>query len=190
MNSLDAPTLLLSKMWEPLHATTVRRALSLAYQDAARLVDPDTFQAYSLLDWAVADVHENGPEVRAPSITIKAPEVAVLTRHTPVLFREIVFSHRNVMKRDRYTCQYCGAQPGVSELAVDPVVPTARGGAVNWTNCVTACDRCRQRKGDRIPCEVGLALRRSPRRPAFTPVSASDEQDRPASWSAFLGNRG
>ena len=35
----------------------------------------------------------------------------------------VTFSRRNIFKRDHYTCQYCGAQPGSEELTLDHVVP-------------------------------------------------------------------
>ncbi len=112
---LDSPTLLLSRMWAPLRTTTVRRVLSLAYCDTARLVDPVTYQAYSFDEWVEAGADDAAtPTIQATSITIKAPELAVLNHHTPARGGEVVFSRRNVMKRDRYTCQYCGAQPGSS----------------------------------------------------------------------------
>ena len=50
----------------------------------------------------------------------------ILQRPTLVLNRNwqpVTFSRRNIFKRDHYTCQYCGAQPGSDELTLDHVVP-------------------------------------------------------------------
>ena len=185
-SNLEAPTLLLSKMWAPIGTTTARRALSLAYKDAARLVDPATYRLYSFAEWAAAGTDESGPTVRTPTFEVKTPELAMLTYHLPVRLGEVVLSERTLFKRDRYTCQYCGAQPSRSTLAVDHVVPRAHGGLTSWTNCVAACVACRSRKGNQTPDEAGLTLRRTPRRPDG-PGSASLPVARPPlSWRAFL----
>ena len=185
-SNLEAPTLLLSKMWAPIGTTTARRALSLAYKDAARLVDPTTYRLYSFAEWAAAGTDESGPTVRTPTFEIKTPEVAMLTYHRPVRLGEVVLSERTIFKRDRYTCQYCGAQPPGSALAVDHVVPRAHGGFTSWTNCVAACAACRSRKGNQTPDEAGLLLRRTPRRPDETGAASLPVASPPPSWRAFL----
>jgi hypothetical protein len=38
------------------------------------------------------------------------------------------------------------------------VVPTSRGGADTWLNCVTACRSCNGRKGNRLPEEARMSL--------------------------------
>ncbi|MGO8753162.1 MAG: HNH endonuclease [Thermoguttaceae bacterium] len=72
----------------------------------------------------------------------------------------VTFSRRNVFKRDHFTCQYCGSQPGTEELTVDHVIPRAQGGVSSWTNCVLACVACNKRKADRTPEQAGMKLRR------------------------------
>ena len=185
-SNLEAPTLLLSKMWAPIGTTTARRALSLAYKDAARLVDPSTYRLYSFDEWAAAGTDESGPTVRTPTFEIKTPELAVLTYHMPVRLGEVVRSEHTVLKRDRYTCQYCGAQPLRSALAVDHVVPRSRGGATSWTNCVAACAACRSQRGNQRPDEAGLTLRRTPRRPDRPGSASRPIAKPPSSWRAFL----
>ena len=38
---LELPTLVLNRHWQPIHVTTVVRALVLLWNDAARVVDPE-----------------------------------------------------------------------------------------------------------------------------------------------------
>ena len=71
----------------------------------------------------------------------------------------VTFSRRNIFKRDRYVCQYCGSQPGSEELTIDHVVPRSQGGVSSWTNCVLACMTCNKRKADRTPEQAGMMLR-------------------------------
>lgn len=73
-------------------------------------------------------------------------------------------NRRNLLLRDDGTCQYCGKTSPSSQLSVDHVVPTSRGGAANsWENQVIACRRCNGRKGNRLLSEAGMRLIRPPR---------------------------
>ena len=64
------------------------------------------------------------------------PEVVALTGDDRTPEATVTFSRRNVFKRDHFTCQYCGSQPGTEELTVDHVVPRAQGGVSSGP---TAC---------------------------------------------------
>jgi hypothetical protein len=52
-----------------------------------------------------------------------------------------------VLKRDRFTCVYCGGHPPNVELQVDHFHPASRGGADHIDNLVTACRECNAGKG-------------------------------------------
>lgn len=54
-----------------------------------------------------------------------------------------------VLSRDNWTCQYCGAKAsdGV-RLHVDHIVPVSRGGKTVLDNLVTACEKCNLGKSD------------------------------------------
>lgn len=60
--------------------------------------------------------------------------------------------------RDRHLCLYCGVEFGHSELSRDHVVPVSKGGKDTWTNCVTACRRCNNRKANQTPEQAGMEL--------------------------------
>jgi len=63
-----------------------------------------------------------------------------------------------LFRRDKNLCLYCGGQFGVSELSRDHVKPISRGGKDAWTNVVTSCRRCNNRKADRLPEEANMEL--------------------------------
>ncbi|OGB23971.1 MAG: nuclease [Burkholderiales bacterium RIFCSPLOWO2_02_FULL_57_36] len=69
-----------------------------------------------------------------------------------MLRKELPLGHRNhlLFKRDRYTCAYCGDCLTHRELSRDHILPQSRGGRDTWMNCVTACLRCNQDKGDKL----------------------------------------
>jgi len=55
-----------------------------------------------------------------------------------------------VFKRDKFTCQYCGAKAPDVILHVDHIVPVAEGGDNDMLNLVTACRDCNLGKGKRM----------------------------------------
>jgi hypothetical protein len=56
-----------------------------------------------------------------------------------------------VLKRDNYTCRYCGAKAPDVTLTVDHVIPTALGGSDEPANLVTACKPCNGGKASVSP---------------------------------------
>lgn len=54
-----------------------------------------------------------------------------------------------VLKRDSFTCQYCGAKSPDVLLEIDHVIPVADDGDTNVLNLVTACAACNRGKRDR-----------------------------------------
>lgn len=71
------------------------------------------------------------------------------------------FSFKAVLRRDRYTCAYCGR----SATTVDHVVPRCQDGPSTWENTVAACRTCNERKGGRTPAEAGMQLMWTPTQP-------------------------
>jgi hypothetical protein len=51
-----------------------------------------------------------------------------------------------VLQRDGFTCQYCGAQPPDARLQVDHITPRSKGGRDTIDNLITACTPCNQGK--------------------------------------------
>lgn len=182
---LDRPTLILNRNWQPVGVNTVARALVKVFSETARIVDPADFRLYTWDDWVTLRPAEGEPVIRTQRLVLRVPEVAVLTSYDRVPANAVTFSRRNVFKRDRYTCQYCGKQPGSEELTIDHVVPRSQGGLSTWENCVLACIECNRLKADRTPEQAGMALRQRPTRPAWKPLYAQSGI-RIASWAKFV----
>ncbi|MDX5346888.1 MAG: HNH endonuclease [Hymenobacteraceae bacterium] len=111
------------------------------------------------------------------------PSVIRLQRYVHVPYKGISLSRQNIFKRDQFQCQYCGSS---RNLTLDHVLPRSRGGTSTWSNLITACSRCNNRKGDRTPEEAGLNLRQKPRRPtlaAFLTLHAGPVDD---VWRTYL----
>ena len=182
---LERPTLVLNRNWQPVNVATVERALTMLWNESARVVDPHDYQMYTWADWSRLVPQEGEPFIQAIRMRLRVPEVVTLTDYDRLPTAAVSFSRRNIFKRDHYTCQYCGVQPGSEELTIDHVIPRAQGGTSNWENCVLACVACNKRKADRTPEQAGLRLHKPPVRPAWKPLYASHTL-RIASWSKFV----
>ena len=182
---LKRPTLVLNRNWQAVHIATVSRALVMLYRDAARVVDPRDYQTYDWSDWARQRPAEGDAFVQGVSLQIRVPEVLTLTEYDAVPTASVAFSRRNIFKRDKFTCVYCGVQPGTDELTIDHVTPRAHGGQSTWDNCVLACLTCNHRKADRTPEQAGMRLRKQPQRPNWKPVYALNSAP-VESWTKFV----
>ena len=63
-----------------------------------------------------------------------------------------------LFRRDKNICLYCGVKFSVLELSRDHVTPLSKGGYDVWTNVVTSCRRCNNRKADRMPEDARMEL--------------------------------
>jgi 5-methylcytosine-specific restriction endonuclease McrA len=190
MNSLlERPALVLNRTWTPIQLTSVREAIGLVAKGSACIIEPVTFRTHDLKTWndvSRARAAIGGEVIRSKHLALLPPEVVLLTSYEGLGERSVVFSRKNLFKRDRYTCQYCGAQPGPESLTVDHVRPRSRGGASTWENCVLACLECNRRKADRTPEQAGLALRKAPRKPSWRTLAHVPPRLRRESWEQFL----
>lgn len=84
--------------------------------------------------------------------------IAVAERSRRALANAPGLSNRTLFQRDRNLCMYCGGHFNAHELTRDHVVPVSRGGENIWSNCVTACRGCNQRKDNRSPEQAGMKL--------------------------------
>ena len=182
---LDRPTLVLNRHWQPVNVATVARSLTMLWNEAAHVVDPDDFRLYTWADWARLSPRDGEPFIRTVAFRMRVPEVVTLTRYERMRESTVTFSRRNLFKRDHSSCQYCGARPGSAELTIDHVVPRSLGGTSTWENCVLACVACNARKANRTPEQARMRLRKHPVRPTWKPLYASSPI-RIESWSRFL----
>jgi 5-methylcytosine-specific restriction endonuclease McrA len=188
--ALDGRTLVLNRSWTAISTTTVRNALGLVYRDVARAVCTETFTPHDFHSWAeLSRAREQGEFVQGVKMRVRVPEVVVLRHFNGFPRRTVAFSRRNLYRRDNFTCQYCGSQPGTELLSIDHVVPRCRGGRSTWENCVLACLDCNKRKASRTLDEAGIRLDRKPFRPAGGPAFEISLGTRRRSWERFVSER-
>jgi 5-methylcytosine-specific restriction endonuclease McrA len=186
VSALAEPALVLNRSWAAISTTSVRHALILAYRRVAKIICPETYQAYDLTDWAQIAAPSNDAAIHTPMLTLRVPEIIVLSRYNGFPRRGVAFSRRNIYRRDGNTCQYCGARPGTELLSIDHVVPRSKGGKSTWENCVLACLSCNKRKSNRTLDYCGFVLRKDPVRPTWGGALEINVGRRKASWEKFV----
>ena len=101
-------------------------------------------------------------ELRTIRESFQFPSVIRLRSYIRVPYNKVVLSRRNIMRRDNFTCMYCGSK---NDLTIDHVLPKSRGGKDVWENLTTACEKCNVKKGSRTPQEAGMPIFKQPYRP-------------------------
>src|ERR1700686_1785339 len=144
-HALHLPVLVLNASYEPINVCAARRAIVLVLKGVAMTEE------------------ENGHFLHAARLALGVPSVIRLLEsgRTPPQTRAL--PRKNILLRDRNTCQYCGEILSSSELTLDHVVPRSRGGASTWENLGACCHLCNRRKGNQFPAEAGMKLMREPR---------------------------
>src|SRR6201998_1291004 len=142
---LQRPVLVLNASYEPINICAARRALVLVLKGVAAAEE----ESLSAIHSARANVH--------------LPSVIRLLEYRRIPHQTRALSRKNILMRDRYTCQYCHRVMPSGELTLDHVIPRSRAGETAWENLVACCHPCNNRKGSRTPEEGGMRLAGHPR---------------------------
>ncbi len=154
---LEQSVVVFSKNYLPISKINVRRAIQLLITGKAEALD------LTQESWLV----------RSPSMVLVVPAYIRLTvTSVERIWKVPPVNRREVLRRDNYTCQYCGSH---KHLTLDHVIPVSRGGLHTWDNVVTACERCNQRKSDRTPIEASMPLHTKPKAPMHPTVAFAEQ---------------
>jgi 5-methylcytosine-specific restriction endonuclease McrA len=137
-----------SRNYLPISRVDTRRAIVLLVTGKAEPID---------------SLASHYREIRSVSHVLRVPDTIRLTVGSMERFwKPPGVNRREVLKRDKYRCQYCGSR---SKLTLDHVIPRSKGGLNTWDNLVTACESCNGTKGDRTPQQAGMILQSVPKAP-------------------------
>jgi 5-methylcytosine-specific restriction endonuclease McrA len=142
---MQTPVLVLNASYEPINICAARRAIVLVLKGLAM---PE---------------EENGHCLHAARIAMRVPSVIRLLEYRRIPHQTRALSRKNILLRDRNTCQYCGLVMSSGELTLDHVVPRSRGGLSAWENLVACCHPCNRRKGNHLLGEIDMRLLKEPR---------------------------
>lgn len=140
------PVLVLNANFEPINVCTTRRAIGLILNGKASLV-----------------LNGRG-EIKTVSQVFPRPSIIRLDLMVKRPRQRVRLTKREVLRRDNYTCQYCGQSPAY--LTIDHVIPRRLGGQHSWDNLVAACPACNHRKGGRTIEQAQMRLLRQPSEPS------------------------
>ena len=115
--------------------------------------DAISYHAKNLVAWSLGNIiaryrggfREDGTQsyIETPSIIAIKGEGFSFKKHT-----KVILTNKTLFARDRNICGYCGTHINTSaKLSRDHIVPRYHGGIDEWTNVVTACIPCNQKKG-------------------------------------------
>ena len=185
---VDGQVLVLNKSWVVVNIASVKRAMSLLYQDLARAVHPEDYAVYDFNDWCeLSELQENARIISTPTREIHVPDVILLNGFNGFFRREVRFSRRNIFERDKHTCQYCRKILSKPDLTIDHVIPQSKGGEDSWENLVLACVKCNVKKANRTPEQANMPLIRKPAKPKWLPnLGIKIPSDQLSSWQRFI----
>src|SRR6202522_1723661 len=144
--AMQTPVLVLNASYEPINICGARRALVLVLKGVARTEE------------------EQGAVLHAARMRIAMPSVIRLLEYRRIPHQTRALSRKNILLRDRNSCQYCNVVMTASELTLDHVIPRSRGGLSTWENLVACCHNCNRRKGNQMLHELTeMKLQREPR---------------------------
>ena len=149
-----------SQGYLPLNQVNIKRAIVLLVTGKAEPLDLDTGNNETIT-------------VHSPTMVCLVPQHIRLTiNHKEKAWRIPTVNRREVLRRDKHTCQYCGS---TKFLTLDHVIPVSKGGQHTWDNIVTACEKCNNSKGNRTPQQANMMLSTKPKAPMH-PIVAFAEQ--------------
>ncbi len=146
---LNESVLVLNSTYEAINICNVKRAIILIFNGTAAVLE------------------NNSHEIHSPSITIEAPSVIRLTRYINLANKQVVLTRKNVLIRDKNTCQYCGKKFSPSELTMDHIIPKSADGNTKWDNVVASCKKCNNKKGRKSPWKAKMSLVKKPSCPNY-----------------------
>jgi len=187
-------TLVLNKHWMAIDIVDVYDAITTVCREAGAALCVETYQTFDMEQWIERSIEraEDGlltdeRVVRTPNFPVEKPEIIILNNFYGVPYTEIPLTRRNLLKRDNYTCQYCGKQFTPDNLSIDHVHPRSRGGRTTWDNCVTSCFRCNSKKANKLLEQTSFKLERLPTKPVgWSPLIFNLPGRYPQSWKKFI----
>ena len=138
--------LVLNSDFSPINITSLNRGFALVYKGKAEILK------------------SSEEPIQCGVKKYLRPLIIRLLNYVNFQKRRIRVNRHRIMRRDGYSCVYCGSK---KHLTLDHVLPKSRGGRNSWNNLVTCCTTCNMKKGNRTPEEAGMKLRHKPYEPSI-----------------------
>jgi 5-methylcytosine-specific restriction endonuclease McrA len=164
--------LLLNATEVPIKFITWKRAASLIIRNKAH--KPHNFEDFYSISY-------NGGEFKIPTVIVLSEYKHIPTR------KNISPTRKNILKRDKYVCQYCSKLLNSLNASVDHIIPSSKGGTHEWTNVVASCKQCNAKKANKHLYETNFRLIRKPEVPKATDLNLlNNGKDIRKSWERWI----
>ncbi|MBH8560859.1 HNH endonuclease [Nostoc sp. CENA67] len=154
MQVLEQFVVVFSQNYLPLCRVNIKRAIVLLVTSKAE---------------GLSFATQNRWRVHSPGLVIDvAKHIRLKIASSEQMWKVLPVNWREVSRPDHHSCQYCGSG---KHLTLDHVIGRSQGSSHTGDNVVTAGERCNSPKGDRIPFEAGMQLRKTPKAPVHPTIS-------------------
>ena len=160
--------LILNSSYEPLQIISLKKALKLIFKEKVEVIKSLEDKFYSTL-----------------TQTFQMPSVIRLHIQVKVARKTVPYTRKNILIRDKFTCQYCGVKN--PKMTIDHIHSISRGGGHTWTNVVVACIKCNVTKSNKHLHETEFKLMSKPKEPTFLHNLKNKHSDR-TDWQEFFFN--
>lgn len=143
--------LLLNSTYQPISFVDSRKAINLIVKGKVEVIS----------SWKKKYVYSARDKIEIPAVI----RLKYYVRWIP---RKSRFNRNGLFRRDGYTCQYCGRKFKLSDLTIDHILPSSRGGKTTWMNCVASCFSCNNKKSNKTPDEAHMKLLSLPKIPTLS----------------------
>ena len=165
-NILSRKVLLLNSSYVPMMVVNGKRAVLLVLLNK------------------VDSIEKTDYFVRSQNLQLSFPSVIKLKSFIFVNFRNIPLTRKNILKRDNYTCQYCGEVS--KKITIDHIIPKDKNGKDTWSNLVSACNNCNFKKGNKFLNETRMQLLKKPSKPSYIYHMQKHISKEHESWRPYL----
>lgn len=176
-NKFKLKCLVLNADYMPIGVIGIEKSMGLIYVKRAA-IELDFYSDHKIRD--------------ASGKQYEIPAVILLKKMIKKNYRAVPFNRKNVLLRDRMTCQYCGQMFQPEDLTYDHVIPRSKwkenSTPTFWENIVACCLPCNSKKANKTPQEAGMTLLNKPRKPKYGEIALglSPWQEVPKEWLPYI----
>jgi 5-methylcytosine-specific restriction endonuclease McrA len=121
-----------------------------------------TLKCKGLISWEFGDeefmFYGGTSRMTGLQSTVEVASIIALKSKFVYKNRTPTLTNRNLFRRDLGLCAYCGHKFSEKDLTKDHIHPVSKGGGTTWTNCVTACTRCNNKKDAKTLDQANMQL--------------------------------
>jgi 5-methylcytosine-specific restriction endonuclease McrA len=183
---MTSQILCLNKHFTPISVINLKKAITLLFKEKAKILEVESYNTYTWNEWYLIEFKNlQYQKIKTPKKEIYIPEIIILKEYDKIQKKRIMPNKKNIYKRDRGECQYCGKFLPMKDSTIDHINPKSKNGKLTWENCVISCLKCNLKKGDKDLKDIGMNLIRKPAAPNYEKINFYFFDNTPKSWEIF-----